>query len=435
MTTFQIWNGLNTIGGNIVEIRTETARVICDFGLTGIGKVIENTDGLSEMEYLVKHGFMPAIPELYDTSAFQTMTLSSYEDSSLETAIFISHLHLDHMGLLKYLPATTKVYLSEETDKLYQTLVAVGEEDKSHVERITFSDDEKIQIGDIQVQPKLTDHDTIGACAFFIEAPGLKLIHSGDVRLTGYYPERVEKWVQEAANWHPDVLLLEGTTFSFESPKESGFDSEKGLVENWKQLLQSTTNQIIFYNPYIRNVDRLRNVSLATEECGRIFVFEESYAQLMHAFYPNETWTVLTESAIDLQKQSDIEWISLAEVQQHPEQYVLQNSFKNIEAVSTFDKGIYAHSNGEPLGDYDSNYAVLLDKLAANQFEFLPFSASGHAAQGDLIGIAQKVHAKHTIPWHTFEPEKMHRIFIAEGVPSFLAEKGVVYSASEIEQD
>ena len=435
MTTFQIWNGLNTIGGNIVEIRTEKARVICDFGLTGIGKVIENTDGLSEMEYLIKHGFMPAIPELYDTADFQTVKLSSIEDSSLETAIFISHLHLDHMGLLKYLPATTKVYLSEETDKLYQTLVAVGEEDESPVERMIFKENEKIQIGDIQVHPKWTDHDTIGACAFFIEAPGLKLLHSGDVRLTGYHPERVDKWVQEAANWRPDVLLLEGTTFSFENPKESGFDSEKALVENWKRLLHSTTDQIIFYNPYIRNVDRLRKVSLATKECGRTFVFEESYAQLMHAFYPNETWTVLTESATSFQEQSGTKCISLAEVQQHPEQYVLQNSFKNIETVSVFDKGIYAHSNGEPLGDYDSNYAVLLGKLAANDFEFLPFGASGHAAQEDLIGIAKKVNAKHTIPWHTFEPEKMYQRFIAEGVPTLLVEKGKVYSATEVEQD
>lgn len=432
MTTFQIWNGLNTIGGNIVEIRTEKARVICDFGLTGIGKVIENTDGLSEMEYLIKHGFMPAIPELYDTSAFQMVKLSSVEDSSLETAIFISHLHLDHMGLLKYLPATTKVYLSEETDKLYQTLVAVGEEVESPVECITFKGDEKIQIGDIQVQPKLTDHDTIGACAFFIEAPGLKLIHSGDVRLTGYYPELVDKWVQEAADWRPDVLLLEGTSFSFEEPKESGYESETALVESWKKLLQSTTDQIIFYNPYIRNVDRLRKVSLATEECGRTFVFEESYAQLMHAFYPNETWTVLTESATSSQEQSDTKWISLAEVQQHPEQYVLQNSFKNSEMVAAFEKGIYAHSNGEPLGDYDSNYAVLLDNLAAQQFEFLAFGASGHAAQEDLIRIAKKVQARQTIPWHTFEPEKMYQRFIAEGVPTFLAEKGKVYSAAEI---
>ncbi|MBM6615989.1 MBL fold metallo-hydrolase [Desemzia sp. RIT804] len=432
MTTFQIWNGLNTIGGNIVEIRTEKARVICDFGLTGIGKVIGNTDGLSEMEYLIEHGFMPAIPELYDTAAFQTVKLTSFEDSTLETAIFISHLHLDHMGLLKYLPAITKVYLSEETDKLYRTLVAVGEEDESRVERIIFRDDEKIQIGDIQVQPKLTDHDTIGACAFFIEAPDLKLIHSGDVRLTGYYPERVEKWVQEAANWQPDVLLLEGTTFSFEKPNESGFESETALVENWKKLLRSITDQIIFYNPYIRNVDRLRKISLATKECGRTLVFEAAYAQLMHGFYPNETWTVLKESAASSHGESYTNWVSLTELQQHPEQYVLQNSFKNIEAVSRFEKGIYVHSNGEPLGDYDSNYAVLLDRLAAHQFEFLAFGASGHAAQEDLIRIAKKVQAKQTIPWHTFEPEKMHQRFIEEGVPTLLAEKGKIYSATEM---
>lgn len=135
MTTFQFWNGLNTIGGNIVEVRTEKARVFCDFGLTGIGQTLEDTDGLSDSEYLIVNGYMPAIPGLYDTTDFQTLELSSFEESSLETAIFISHLHLDHMGLLKYLPETTTVYLSEATEKLYQTLIEVGEESTSVVQR------------------------------------------------------------------------------------------------------------------------------------------------------------------------------------------------------------------------------------------------------------------------------------------------------------
>ena len=34
MTTFQIWSGIETIGGNIAEISTHQARVICDFGLS-----------------------------------------------------------------------------------------------------------------------------------------------------------------------------------------------------------------------------------------------------------------------------------------------------------------------------------------------------------------------------------------------------------------
>lgn len=286
-------------------------------------------------------------------------------------------------------------------------------------------------IGDIKVQPKLTDHDTIGACAFFIETADLKLIHSGDVRLTGYHPERVKKWTAEAAEWNPDILLLEGTTFSFEEEKNEGFDSEASLIEQWQQLLEQTTDQIILFNPYIRNVERLKEVASATEKSGRIFVFEEAYAKLMHAFYPNETWTVLAETATKITTISYIQWISLAELQNRPEQFVLQNSFKNSDVVTKFEKGIYAHSNGEPLGDYDENYFILLDKLTENQFTFVPFGTSGHAAQAELIDIAKKVQAKFTVPWHSFEPEKMMQRFNEEGIPGFLPAKEIVYSAAE----
>ena len=46
MTTYRFWSGLKTIGGNIVEIRTEKARVLCDFGLSVAGQLPEDTEGL-----------------------------------------------------------------------------------------------------------------------------------------------------------------------------------------------------------------------------------------------------------------------------------------------------------------------------------------------------------------------------------------------------
>lgn len=65
MTTYQFWSGLKTIGGNIVEIRTDKARVLCDFGLSVAGQLPEDTKGLSEAEYLIQTGNLPAIKNLY----------------------------------------------------------------------------------------------------------------------------------------------------------------------------------------------------------------------------------------------------------------------------------------------------------------------------------------------------------------------------------
>lgn len=430
MTSFQFWNGLDTIGGNIVEIKTNQARVICDFGLTGIGQDLGDTGGLSDAEFLIAEGFMPAIPGLYDTGSFQQVELSSWKEDGRETAIFVSHLHLDHMGLLKHLPARTSVYVSAETKKLYEALVAVGEEEAITAELVAFPEGESITVGDITVQPLQSDHDTVGICAFFIETPQLRLIHSGDVRLTGYYPERVEQWTSEARAWGADVLLLEGTSFSFEETEEADakavrLASEAELVASWRELLRSTS-EIIFYNPYIRNVDRLKRIAEVTQAEGRTFVLEAAYARLLHAFYPHEKWTVLLETA-EPELDAFAEGVTLEQLTGNPERYILQNSFKHLDFTSRFSGGIYAHSNGEPLGAYDDNYGVMLAKLAENRFLFRDYSVSGHATREHLMQIAKAVGATYTVPWHTFSPERMYESFREEGVPTFLPEMGKVY--------
>ena len=76
MTTYQFWNGLKTIGGNIVEIRTAKARVLCDFGLTVGGQIPAKQEGISETETLIQSGSLPAIEGLYDTTDFKTLSLS-----------------------------------------------------------------------------------------------------------------------------------------------------------------------------------------------------------------------------------------------------------------------------------------------------------------------------------------------------------------------
>ncbi len=86
MTTVRFLNGLDTIGGNIVEFATDTSRVIMDFGVAA-----DLTD--ETVETAIAHGKLPALPELF----------FDQPDKYEHEAIFISHLHIDHMGALKYL--------------------------------------------------------------------------------------------------------------------------------------------------------------------------------------------------------------------------------------------------------------------------------------------------------------------------------------------
>lgn len=442
MTTYRFWNGLDTIGGNIVEVRTEKARVICDFGLSVRDRMMEQPAGMSELEYLLLEKQLPAISGLYDTTSFQTLELETAGENPIETAIFVSHLHLDHMGGLQYLPEGTVVYLSRESYELYQILLDVKEEKPVQVEFRPMDYGEDVQIGDIKVTAKHTDHDAAGSVAFFIETEDLKLIHSGDVRLSGNHPERVERWTKEAAEWEPDVLLLEGTSYSFEDREVSEEDfgeefnetkdvrpaSEKELLEKAADLLQSNPTQVLFFNPYIRNVERMKDVSDVVEAEGRKMVFEETYARVLHAVYPNGTWNVLEETITKKDAPYIRERVSLSDIVEAPGQFVLQNSFKHIDFTAQFEEGIYAHSNGEPLGDYDARYAVMLDILLKNKFIFVELGASGHAEKQELLDIAKTVSATLTVPWHTFRPDVYMDALLAYGLESFLPQKDILYT-------
>lgn len=441
MTNTRFWSGLETIGGNIVEVSTEKARVLCDFGLAVADNTKDPLKSGSELEKAIAKGTLPAVPGLYDTNGFESLLLEGAEENTKQTALFISHLHLDHMGGLKFLPEDVTVYLSEDSYKLFDLLVAVDEDVKVDCTVKAFKERELVQIGDITVEAHLSDHDARGTCAFFIQSPDLKLIHSGDFRLDGRHPERVMNWAMKANAWQPDVLLIEGTSFSFddselnaeEKSAEESLDeqptyTEASLRTELAGMLESRTSGLITVNPYIRNVERLLDMDDCVSQSDRTMVWEAAYAYVLDGFYPGREWTVLAETATDpVMEKLDAKTVSIEVIRQQPEAFVLQNSFKNMELLADCADSIYLHSNGEPLGDYDPRYQLMLDFLEEAQITFQSFGASGHATREALVEIAQVVDAELTIPWHTFSPQNFYDALTAEGLSSFLPEYGQDY--------
>lgn len=408
MTTLRFLNGTKTIGGNIVEIAKDDSRVIMDFGL--VADVADNRP--QTIQNAMAAHQLPRLPELF---------LPGQEQPYRHQAIFISHLHLDHMGALRFLSdVDIPIYLSQGALALYRLLIQQGVEAPVH-NLHAISDQEQIQIGKLTVQALYSDHDTIDPMALLTSDGQHTFLHSGDVRLNGQHPERVSRWCQQVQN-KIDVYFTEATTYSFASDqpqiiaggKAEPTYSESTLQTAFKQQL-AHNKELLVLNPYPRNVERLIAFNQSANDAGRPVLWETSFAQIIHRFAPTEPLHVIQYPDDQVQSQWQHNqhlqvkpWSQIqTTLQHHPQNFVLQNSWPHLTQLSQFNQVTYLHSNGEPLGDYDPRFAQLQHFLKAHHFHLESFGASGHAQKADIFALAKQVNARRTVIWHSFKPERL----------------------------
>lgn len=110
--------GLDQIGGCITEIWTDTSRVFIDFG--------QNLPGNGE----------PSTPE-EDEKMVESIFANNHKDHE---AVFYTHGHEDHVGLMDYIPDDVPQYMSEGTKELltikYDILYVMWQKRKSMKYRV-----------------------------------------------------------------------------------------------------------------------------------------------------------------------------------------------------------------------------------------------------------------------------------------------------------
>lgn len=399
-TTFKFWGGLNKIGGNIMEIRYGTDRIIFDFGRNydPADVLLSNAKGRehSKVADMLRLKMIPHIEGIYEATHLKqaNLDLTSVQDSTLNTAIFISHLHLDHMGAIEALSPKLPIYMSKPAKELYDVLVSIGEEPE--VPQIkSFNFETPIQVGAIKLTPYQVDHDTVGVASFLIETPDLKLLNSGDLRMHGQNPELNVAWMEKMAQEKVDFLMIEGTTFFPPSDAEERKRveaSEREIPTLLASKLQETLG-VAFFNNYHRNIDRLNNLMLGAKAANRTVVFEPETAKIVDHFLPGSHYVVLGQ----------------VDVSENPSAYLVQNSFENIFNLVDYnlENSLYIHTNGTPLGPFDPAYGSMLSFLETLEIEFMSLSISGHASKDAILNIVDTIKPKTLIPWHSLAPETM----------------------------
>ncbi|MBE3594761.1 MAG: hypothetical protein IMX04_06955 [Candidatus Carbobacillus altaicus] len=471
------YGGLDTIGGTIIRVSSGKSQLIFDFGLVYHAERSLLECHLMSDRYplldLLRLRRMPAFDGFYNraalygekTPAARTRFPRPYDpihDASQSLHVFISHLHLDHMAGVGWIDPHIPVVMSEPSYRLMEALKTIGETVGLPRPYRGIPYDTWQHVGEIRYQAVAVDHDIPGASALWIEAEGIRIIYSGDLRWHGKHPERIDEFIQKAHAFSPDLLLIEGTTIVGRDvlPEEQlipssalppGFLTEKDMPEHLARSFHDARGMIIV-NPYHRNIDRLEAILDASQQTGRTLVLEPETAYLFYQMSdrlqkdPKQNAIALYLSERSLQRtdrghlehraHENRDWLDTLRsiypvvdeqaLRDDPQAYVVQNSWERLWDLLDWnlDSAVYVQTNGMPLGAFDPQFAYLKKVLKELGIEHRSVGTSGHALPQHLLEIIRRIEPAYTVPIHSLFPERLG----AHAPRPFFPKKHVTYT-------
>lgn len=231
-----IHRGQNQIGGSIIEISTDSTRLIFD-----VGTQLEETEQIE----------IPKIDGLFRGK-------KKYD------AVYISHYHSDHIGLLGNLVEGIPVYMGEKAFGILNSSYAYRKLDMSFSPQYIY-DGQVVNIGDIAVTPILCDHSAFDSYMFIVEAEGKRILYTGDFRANGRLDfdrllERLPK---------VNAVIIEGTTLSRDDNIQN--IEEEQLEEIAVKYLEKC-NGPAFVMTSAMNIDRIKTIANVARRTGRILL-------------------------------------------------------------------------------------------------------------------------------------------------------------------
>ncbi|NPV30451.1 MAG: MBL fold metallo-hydrolase [Firmicutes bacterium] len=269
----KIHRGAHEIGGSCVELQSGDTRIVVDLGLPLVKKGDARFDSgklhLQTGVELVSRGVLPDIKGLYtwDTECRRI------------DALFLSHAHMDHYGLVNFVSPDVPVFSGEATRRLMDIAMLFCPFERAGGKQFTFANRVPVQVGGFRITPFLVDHSAFDAYAFLIEAQGKSVFYSGDFREHGRKTSTLQALIRALSGKPVDVMLLEGTTFG--RPEEK-IVTEKDLEDSLIKVIGSG-NGICLACSAGQNIDRLVTFYRAALRCEKIFVIDVYTAIVLDA--------------------------------------------------------------------------------------------------------------------------------------------------------
>lgn len=385
-----IHRGTKEIGGTIIELYTDNTRILLDIGL----------------------------PLAADSKPVDIKVLKP-------DAVFISHSHQDHFGLISELGDAVPVYIGELGKNLIDaTKVFLGKDlDANNFQFI--SDKKQIKFGEFTITPYLVDHSAVDAYSFLVEAEGKRLFYSGDFRAHGRKSVLFDRLIQKPPE-NVDVLLMEGTMVKRDN---SDFPNEAAVEKKIVHKIKDQTN-ISFLICSSQNIDRIVSAYRACLRTGKKLVVDFYTAWVLEKVkavsgsVPNIDWDHVRlyadyrpdqivkdnlEYFGDFRRRAYSSRVTKEELWENPSDYLViskMSKYKVMNLYKSFDSpvnviysqwlGYLEYSNDEYFGAEE--ISAYREDEAVN---FVYAHTSGHAVLNDLKRFAAAMKPKEVIPVHT----------------------------------
>lgn len=378
-----IHRGQNQIGGSIIEVSTDSTRIILDAGTNldeGNSVIIPQIDGL-------------------------------FTGTRNYDAVFVSHYHSDHVGLINHLTNGIPVWMGEKSYRILRSSNAYRRLPTDFVPYF-MCDRKPIIIGDLKITPFPCDHSAYDSYMLLVEKEGQKILYTGDFRANG----RMDYAELIASLPEVDAVIIEGTMLS----RTAGIRNiEEQNLEKIAVEYLAKHGGPCFILMSAMNIDRLVTAAHVAKRTNRTFL-ENVYtagiatASQVKEIQPNKKNQILVFQTDGSNRQHDLlnkygdAKISKYSIVKIPFIMCIRQSMKNyLEKLSqevSFADGVlfYAMWKGY---QQQQGMADFLNFMQNKGVKIHTLHTSGHADTDTIDALLERISPKIIIPVHTENAE------------------------------
>jgi ribonuclease J len=422
-----VYRGTHEIGGTCVEVCSEKARIIIDYGLPldeTFGKKLAQRlmKGKTTAE-LIKEGILFDTPGLYKGQ------------EPLVDAILISHSHKDHYGMLGLVHPDIPVYINNISHRLVQGLAVFTRDHDVIAGHRDIRDRKSFEVGDFKITPYLVDHSAFNSMSFLVEEKGTgkRLFYSGDLRAGGWKKERFERFVA-APPRDIDCLLMEGTMAGRESIPYHDEPAVAAAVQ--EELEKSENNTVLAYGSG-QNIDRIVSFYKAAHRAKAFLVIDPYTAAMLEIVQegqsriPRMDWAGIRVWVGNYHGRGDIyvnkiarsslahlvpgigrKKIKALEIGREKALVLMRDSMIPLaKRIPGIDGSTLIYSLWEGYIKDKEKEKGFWDFVYEHSLKVKHIHTSGHATMEQLQRLADALKPKRIIPVHTQRPEMFKQYF------------------------